>query len=175
MSQTKHVTVLLVDDHAETRRCFHEILRADKSIRIVGEALNGREAVTQAASLKPDVILMDFSMPLLNGLEASKLILKADPSAKVVIVSAYTDKQYVEQASEAGTVGFLGKLSAAELLVDAVHEVAKGNLYFGIRTEKRSPPHGGPARSDPENCAGWVRQLVGKRRGRTSVRQPAAS
>jgi DNA-binding NarL/FixJ family response regulator len=126
----KPVTVLLVDDHAEIRRCFHEILSTDKGIQVVGEARNGREAVTMAEVLRPDVVLMDVSMPLMNGLVASRLILKADRSAKVVIVSAYTDEQYVEQASQVGAVGFIGKQSATGVLADAVHAVAGGQVYF---------------------------------------------
>jgi DNA-binding NarL/FixJ family response regulator len=90
-----------------------------------------------AAALKPEVILMDIAMPVLNGLEATRQIMEADPAAKVIILSAHSDDAYVESMRAAGVMGFLEKQSSAEILTTAIHEVAKGNPFFSPSIVKR--------------------------------------
>jgi len=130
MNDSAIVRILLAEDHAIVRQGLCALLLADGHFRIVGEARNGREAVEMAASLKPDVIVMDIAMPVLNGLEATRQILANDPSARIVILSAHSDDAYIERLSTAGAVGFLEKQSSADTLVHALREVSKGRSCF---------------------------------------------
>src|SRR5213593_3223187 len=98
----RKITVLLADDHTVVRQGFRALLEAEPDIAIVGEAATGRQAVQLACKLRPDVVLMDIAMPLLNGLEATRQILHEVPSSKVLILSSYSDDEYVQQLTEAG-------------------------------------------------------------------------
>jgi DNA-binding NarL/FixJ family response regulator len=137
MTTQKQITLLLAEDHAIVRQGLCALLNADGGFKLVGEARNGREAVELAHKLKPDVILMDIAMPVLNGLEATKQILTAHPAAKVIILSAHSDDEYVERMSAAGVAGFLEKQSSAEILTKAIREVAKGGRFFSAVVAKR--------------------------------------
>jgi DNA-binding NarL/FixJ family response regulator len=137
MIAKKQITVLLVEDHAVVRQGLTALLVADGHFNIVGEARNGREAVQQALALKPDVILMDLAMPVLNGLEATRQILAANPAAKVIVLSAHSDDEYIERTREAGVVGFLEKQSSAEILTKAIQEVVQGKTFFSPAIAKR--------------------------------------
>src|SRR5687767_4939801 len=130
MKDTPQITVLLADDHAIVRQGVCALLNADGHFLIVGEARTGREAVEMARTLSPDVILMDIAMPVLNGLEATRQILEAKPTAKVVILSAHSDDEYVKRTRSAGVMGFLEKQTSAEVLTKALREVNKGNTFF---------------------------------------------
>src|SRR5437667_7003902 len=111
------ISVLLADDHTVVRQGLRALLTAEGDIEIVGEAENGRQAVQLAKRLLPDVVVMDIAMPLLNGLEATRQILKEVPASKVLILSSYSDDEYVEQLTEAGAAGYLLKQTAvADLL-----------------------------------------------------------
>src|SRR4029434_3099552 len=112
-------------------------LNADGRFRIVAQARTGREAVEMAHALQPDVILMDIAMPVLNGLEATRQILAANPAARVVILSAHSDDEYIERTSAAGVAGFLEKQTSAEILTKAICEIAKGNRFFHHYIAKR--------------------------------------
>ena len=137
MKSTKQITVLLAEDHAIVRQGLTALLKADGNFTMVGEAKTGREAVELALALKPDVILMDIAMPVLNGLEATRQILAANPAAKVIVLSAHSDDEYVERMCAAGVVGFLEKQSSAEILTKAIREVAGGNSFFSPAIAKR--------------------------------------
>lgn len=137
MSTTRPITILLAEDHAIVRQGLCALLNADGGFKIVGEARNGREAVQLAQTLRPDVILMDIAMPVLNGLEATRQILTADPAAKVVILSAHSDEAYIERMSTAGVAGFLEKQTSAEVLTKAIREVVKGHAYFSPSISRR--------------------------------------
>ena len=137
MIPSKKITVLLAEDHAVVRQGLCALLKADAQFRIIGEAQDGREAVAMARALKPDVILMDIAMPVLNGLEATRQILAANPAAKVVILSAHSDDAYVERMNAAGVAGFLEKQTSADILTKAIREVAKGNRFFSPAIAKR--------------------------------------
>jgi DNA-binding NarL/FixJ family response regulator len=131
------ITILLAEDHAVVRQGLCALLNADKSFKIVGEVRNGREAVQMAATLRPDVILMDIAMPVLNGLEATRQILADNPAAKILILSAHSDEAYIERMSTAGVSGFLEKQTSAEILTKALKEVVKGHLFFSPSIAKR--------------------------------------
>src|SRR5271163_2075852 len=137
MKPFKTITVLLAEDHAVVRQGLCSLLNTDGHFTVVGQAKSGREAVDLAKSLRPDVILMDIAMPVLNGLEATRQILAADPKAKVIILSAHSDDEYVERMNHAGAVGFLEKQTSAEILTKAIREVFKGNTFFSPSIAKR--------------------------------------
>lgn len=137
MTSAKSITVLLAEDHAIVRQGLRALLNTDGQFTIVDEARTGREAVEMARTHQPDVILMDIAMPVLNGLEATRQILAANPAAKVVILSAHSDDEYIERTSQAGVAGFLEKQTSAEILTKAICEVAKGKTYFSPSIAKR--------------------------------------
>lgn len=133
----RQVTVLLAEDHAIVRQGLCALLVADGNFKMAGEARNGREAVQMAKTLQPDVILMDIAMPLLNGLEATRQILAANPAAKIIVLSAHSDDAYLESMNEAGVAGFLEKQTSAEILTQAIREVAKGKRFFSPSITRR--------------------------------------
>jgi DNA-binding NarL/FixJ family response regulator len=137
MIHSKQITVLLAEDHAIVRQGLCALLKTDGHFTVVGEARTGREAVAMTLALRPDVILMDIAMPVLNGLEATRQILAADRAAKVVILSAHSDDEYIKRMNAAGVVGFLEKQTSAEILTRAITEVAKGNTYYSPSIAKR--------------------------------------
>jgi DNA-binding NarL/FixJ family response regulator len=137
MSALKKITVLLAEDHAVVRQGLRTLLEAEGSFTIVGQAQNGREAVELAAKFNPDVILMDIAMPVLNGLAATGQILAANPAAKVLILSAHSDDEYIERVNAVGAVGFLEKQTSAEILTKAISEVAKGKTFYSPAIAKR--------------------------------------
>ena len=149
MISPKQITLLLAEDHAIVRQGLSALLNADGHFKIVAEARNGREAVELAQTLRPDVILMDIAMPVLNGLEATRQILAANPAARVIILSAHSDDVYVERMNEAGVAGFLEKQTSAEILTEAIRAVAKGGTFFSPAIAKRLPDaHGKPRGRD---------------------------
>lgn len=132
-----NINVLLVDDHNIVRQGLKALLTAEGDISVVAEAQTGREAVNLTAKLHPDVVIMDLAMPLLNGWEATRQILKAMPTAKVVVLSTYDDDDHVQQAIAAGAAAYLIKQTAAAELAKAIREVKKGNAYFSPAIAQR--------------------------------------
>jgi len=135
------ITVILADDHTVVRQGLRALLAAEEDIEIVGEAENGREAVQMAKKLLPDVAVIDIAMPVLNGLEATRQITRALPSTKVLILSSYSDDEYVQQLTEAGAAGYLVKQSAANDLIKAIREAYRGNAFFSPAIAKRLRDH----------------------------------
>jgi DNA-binding NarL/FixJ family response regulator len=133
----KKLAVLLADDHAVVRQGLRVLLEAEGDIAVVGEAENGREAVALAKKVLPDVVLMDVAMPGLNGLEATRQIVKSVPSAKVLVLTSYGDDDYVAQLMEAGAEGYLVKQTAAADLVKAIRQVREGKAFFSPMIAKR--------------------------------------
>jgi len=133
----KRITVLLAEDHMIVREGFRRLLDAEDDLEVVGEAETGRQAVALARKLRPAVVVMDIAMPLLNGLEATRQILKALPGTKVLILSAHSDDAYVEHATELGAAGFLLKQTSSQDLSRAIREVHKGNTFFSPSIAKR--------------------------------------
>jgi DNA-binding NarL/FixJ family response regulator len=126
----ERIRVLLADDHMIVREGLRALLEAEGDIEVVGEAQTGRQAVQLTRKLRPDVVIMDVAMPLLNGLEATRRIRKAAPATRVLILSAQGDERYVEQATLVGAAGYLIKQTSADLLARAIREVRKGNTFF---------------------------------------------
>jgi len=129
-SKEKKVRVLLAEDHVLVRQGFRRILEDDPGIAVVGEARTGLEAIEQCKELKPDVVVMDLSMPELGGLEATAEILKADPEVKIVILSMYSNEAYVRKAFELGAKGYILKNAIEVDLTRAVMALAEGQAYF---------------------------------------------
>ena len=133
----KRITVLLADDHTIVREGFRRMLELENDMEVVGEAQDGRQAVALAKKLHPDVVLMDIAMPQLNGLEATRQVLKALPATRVVILSAHSDDAYVKNAAESGAVGFLLKQNSSHVVCEAIREVQKGKKYFSPAISRR--------------------------------------
>ena len=129
-SKEKKVRVVLAEDHILVRQGFRRILEDDPGIAVVGEARTGLEAIEQCKELKPDVVVMDLSMPELGGLEATAEILKADPQVKIVILSMYSNEAYVRKAFELGAKGYILKNAIEVDLTRAVMALAEGQAYF---------------------------------------------
>jgi DNA-binding NarL/FixJ family response regulator len=128
----KRITVLLAEDFTLIREALRAALADEDDLEVVGEAETGRKAVRLTKMLAPDVVVMDISMPMLNGLEATRQIHRSVPSAKVLILSAHGDKAYVEQAATLGAVGYVTKQTAVEVLSMAIREVHRGGKVFSI-------------------------------------------
>jgi len=121
--------VMLADDNAPVRRTLRSLLERE-GFEVVGEAADGKQAVSLADKHRPDVILLDLSMPCLNGIEAARQIHKLIPGARTIILTVHRDYHYVAQALEAGVRGYILKGRAGEELAKGVHEVAKGKLFL---------------------------------------------
>lgn len=132
-----NITVLLVDDHNIVRQGLKALLAAEGDITVVAEAQTGREAVQLAGQLRPEVVIMDLAMPLLNGWEATRQIIKAAPSARIIILSTYDTEEHIQQAIAAGAAAYLIKQTAAADLVKAIREVRKGNAFFSPAIAQR--------------------------------------
>jgi len=133
----KKITVLLAEDHMIVREGFRKMLELENDIEVVGEAQDGRLAVALVKKLRPAVVLMDIAMPLLNGLEATRQVLKAVPGTKVLILSAHSDDAYIKEAADSGAVGFLLKQTSSHIVCEAIREIQKGNKFFGPAITKR--------------------------------------
>jgi DNA-binding NarL/FixJ family response regulator len=133
------ISVLLVDDHALVRRGFRRLLEDDPELRVVGEASSGVEATTLAATLEPDVIVMDAAMPDKNGLEATKAILAARPSTAVLMLSMHSEDTLVRQALAAGARGYILKNAIDMDLAAAIKRVAAGETVIDPALVKPDP------------------------------------
>ena len=131
------IKVLLADDHTVVRQGLRVLLEAEQDIEVAAEAETGRQAVQLTLKHLPDVVVMDIAMPLMNGLEATRQILKDAPDVKVLVLSSYNDDAYVHQLTEAGAVGYLLKQTAAADLVKGIREARKGNSFFSPSVSRR--------------------------------------
>jgi two-component system, NarL family, response regulator NreC len=127
------IKVLLVDDHTLFRQGAGSLLSRDSDIEVVGGASNGGDAVDKCVELRPNVVLIDISMPGLSSFEAARQIKKARPETKVLFLSMYDDEDYLRQALECGASGYVLKDSAAEQLILAVREIARGGSHLSPR------------------------------------------
>jgi DNA-binding NarL/FixJ family response regulator len=135
-SPKKRIRILLADDHAGFRGSLKLLVESDGDITVVGEAKNGPEAVRLTGTLRPEVVVMDIAMPLLNGLQATRQIMERYPSTRVLVLSAHPDPEYIKQAIIFGASGYLLKQSSTQVLDQAVREVLKGNSYFSLSIAK---------------------------------------
>jgi DNA-binding NarL/FixJ family response regulator len=126
----KTLKILLADDHKMLREGLRVLLDSHPDLEVVGEAASGKEALRQAGALKPDVVVMDLSMPELNGLQAAALLRTRHPAIKVVVLTGHEDESYLSQLCQAGVAGYVLKRSPGEELVQAIRMAAQGQVYF---------------------------------------------
>lgn len=152
------IRVLLADDHALMRRGIRDLLEGDKEIEVVGEAADGREATQLTQKLKPDVLIMDLTMPELNGLDAIRHIRKDCPEVELLVFSMHDSEELIREVFSAGARGYVLKSDAALYLIDAVRSLAEGKPFFTPRiseailhtlTAGGSQPQAEPSASGP--------------------------
>ncbi len=131
------INVLLAEDHQIVREGLRAMLNLEPDIKVIAEAENGRQAVELVTKVRPDVIVMDIAMPLLNGMEATRQILLAFPGTKILILSAHSDDAYVAMVMAIGASGYLIKQTAAHVLPEAIRAVHQGKTYFSPIIAKR--------------------------------------
>jgi two-component system response regulator NreC len=124
------IRILLVDDHAILRAGLRALLSAEPDIEVVSEAGNGLEAVAQTEKLSPDIVLMDITMPVMDGLEATRRIHQSCPEVKVLVLTIHDSEEYLFQILEAGGAGYLVKDSADTDLINAIHAVYRGEAFL---------------------------------------------
>ncbi|MFC4601259.1 response regulator [Cohnella hongkongensis] len=147
------IRILLADDHQIVLKGISFFLALQPDFEIVGEASNGREAVELTASLKPDIVLMDLNMPVMDGIEASRLIAESHPEVKVLVLTSFSDRSHVVPALRTGAIGYMLKEVEPDQLVEAIRSAHKGNVQLHpdisniilsqlspIGTEHRSAP-----------------------------------
>jgi DNA-binding NarL/FixJ family response regulator len=127
------IRIVLADDHTIVLQGLSRFLQAQEGLEVVGEAKDGQTTVELAQQLTPDVVIMDISMPGLNGIEATRLIHKAKPDIRVIGLSMYASKRYIREMRDAGASGYLLKDCDFEELIEAIHTVADGGHYFDPR------------------------------------------
>lgn len=124
------IKVLLVDDHAIMRDGIRALLSVDDDIQIVGEAAEGKEAIEKARQLLPDIIVMDIAMPGMDGLEATRRIVKEVPKVKVLILSQHNDKEFILSSIKAGSAGYIPKRALGSELVSAIRALYRGESFL---------------------------------------------
>ena len=139
----KLITLLLAEDHTIVREAFRKMLEIEHDFEVIGEAEDGRETIELVKELRPDVVLMDIEMPLLNGMEVTRRVVKAVPGTKVLMLSAHSDSAYFQSATECGAAGYLLKQTCAHDVCRAIREVQNGKTFFSpslCRRLDRLPP-----------------------------------
>jgi DNA-binding NarL/FixJ family response regulator len=133
----KRIRIVIVDDHMIVRQGLKMLLQGHEDVEVVGEAENGWQAVRVAKETKPEIVLMDLAMPSLNGIDATRHILREVPGTRVLVLSSYGDEQFVQQMTEAGAVGYLIKQTAAADLLTAIREVHNGHAFYSPAIARR--------------------------------------
>jgi len=123
------IRILIADDHAVVAEGLKQLIEAQADMQVLAIASDGREAVRRTEELHPDVVIMDLSMPELNGADATRVILEQDPQRKVIVLSMYAEHEYVRRALKSGALGYVVKRSAAKDVVDAIRAVHAGQSY----------------------------------------------
>ena len=121
---------LIADDHGVLRAGLRALLNAEPDLEVVGEAANTDEVLRLANALRPDVVLMDISMPSFGGIEATRRLLEVQPDLRVLILTVHEDKALLQEAIRVGAAGYILKRAVGSELVDAIHAVARGDLYI---------------------------------------------
>ena len=124
------IKVLIVDDHAIVREGVSALLELSPEVEVVGEAVNGRQALTKVRELEPHVVLMDIAMPVMDGLEATRRLAESHPDVKILVLTQYSDREYVFPIIEAGALGFLSKTAASSELITAIRAVNMGDSFL---------------------------------------------
>lgn len=160
---TRRITVVLADDHAITREGTRKLLEATNEFVVVGEAADGAEAVRLTQQLRPDILLLDISMPGLNGIQVAQAIRKAVPETRIVVLTGYDNEQYAQALVHLGARGYLSKTTGSQELMRALRFVYAGHVYFqpAIETELASNS-AGATKEEPTAKELEVLRLVAK-------------
>lgn len=134
---TKKIRILLADDHTIVRQGLARLLEEQKDFQVVAEATNGRIAIEKTMQLKPDVVVMDIAMPLMNGIEATKRIRKQLPDTKVLILSMYSHEHYIQELLETGVSGYLLKESSGYDIIKAIYAAMKDETFLSPSISKK--------------------------------------
>ncbi|MDD4870765.1 MAG: response regulator transcription factor [Kiritimatiellae bacterium] len=160
------IRILLADDHALLREGLSSILGKQKDMMVVGEASDGREAIQRVGELKPDIVLMDIAMPILNGIDATEQIRKDFASTRVIILSMHITAEYIHRALKAGALGYILKQSAGREVLDAIRSVYAGHRYLSekisnILTDHHAYCNMGPRKKSPvERLSAREREIL---------------
>ena len=130
------VEILIADDHAMIRQGVRSLLSRNEQWNVVGESVNGREAIQHFHDLRPDLMILDISMPEINGMEVAKHILTGNRDAKIIILSMYNDDDYISKCLEHGVLGYVVKSETGDQLEEAVETVLRGDCYFSSEVQK---------------------------------------
>lgn len=133
----RQIRILLADDHTIVRQGLEKLLSEQPDFKVVGEAINGKIVVEQAEELRPDVIILDIAMPLLNGIEAAKRIRKILPACKILILSMYSHEHYIHQLLEVGVSGYLLKDSSGQDIIKAIRAAMKNETFLSPSISKK--------------------------------------
>jgi DNA-binding NarL/FixJ family response regulator len=134
------ITILLAEDHPDVREGLKLLLESATDIEIVGEAGNGRQAVAFASKYCPDVVIMDISMPLIDGLEATRQILQTNPNSKILVLSSHDDDAYIQQAQNLGASGYLVKQTDAKFLAAAIRDAHHSKPFICPSRSRNDTP-----------------------------------
>jgi len=140
------IRVLIADDHGVIRAGLRALLNGEPDVEVVGEATNGQETLRQAADLRPDIILLDVSMPDIDGVEVTRRLRESLPHTRVLILTVHEDRELLQQAIQAGALGYVTKRAIKSELINAIHAVQRGDMYVHpamtrtLLTEQSSPP-----------------------------------
>jgi DNA-binding NarL/FixJ family response regulator len=124
------IKVIIIDDHRLFNDGLYAMLASEKTIEVIAQVYDSRLAEQKIFDLKPDVVLIDFNMPHINGIELTNLLMLENPAIKILILSMYNDERYIESFKKAKAKGYLFKTVTAEVVINAIHDVAVGNEYF---------------------------------------------
>lgn len=124
------IKVMLVEDHSMIREGLKQLLELEKDIKVIAGFPDGRSAVEQYPKVRPDVVLMDINLPVLNGLEATELIRKTDPQAKIIMLTIHHDREYLLRSLDLGAMGYILKDADSRVLVEAVRSVFNNQTYI---------------------------------------------
>lgn len=164
MRQMKQLRILIADDHEFVRCGIRGLLRVQRGWRVAGEATNGREAVEKAKTLKPDIAIIDFSMPELDGLQATREIREAAPNTEIVMLTMHESGQMVRRVLGAGALGYVLKSDLAACLVKAVRDASKGRRFLSpkvseIVLEGFLTPESQPGQTDDKQASLTPREV----------------
>ena len=132
----KTINILLADDHTIVRQGLARMLNDQPDLKIIGQAVNGRDAIDKAMDLKPDIVIMDIAMPQMNGIEAAKRIKKKPPKTRILILSMYSHEHYIHELFECGVSGYLLKDSSGRDILKAIHAAMNNETFLSPSISK---------------------------------------